>query len=175
MARNLAAIRVEIGTRPDGSADYPNFNSLPVVSASGKDWSKYVDQEGSGWLYDAVGHRDEDSTSPASPVGIQFGVLLIPKAFADEAVAQFPTKCTRLSQADLDTFYNSRIARDEPDEEIDEEVLRKIKAKDDLGLPRTREDDEALHPTHQRRGVRPNHRKTLSRFITNRQITIDES
>lgn len=176
--RNLAAIRVEIGLRPDGSANYPAFNSLPVVIASGKDWSKYVDIEGDGWLYDAVGHREEDAGAnglPASPFGTQFGVLLIPKQFADEAVATFPTKCTRLTEAELTTFYDSRIARDEPEEDIDENVLLKIKAKDDLGLARTREDNEALHPTHPRRGVRENYRKTFSRFKAKHGITIDET
>lgn len=175
MPRNLAALRVEIGLKPNGGADYPNFNSLAVVTASGKDWSKYVDTDGEGWLYDAVGHREEEAASPASPFGTQWGVLLVPKQFADEAVAAFPTKCTRLTEAQFTSFYDSRIARDEQEEEIDEEVLKKIKAKDDLGLPRTREDEESLHRTHPRRGVRENYRKTFSRFKAKRGITIDET
>lgn len=179
MARSLVALRVEIGLKPNGEADYPAFNTLASVQASGKDWAKYVDTDGDGWLYDAVGHREEDAGNgadlPASPFGMQWGVLLVPLAFANEAVAAFPTKCTKLTEAELETFFDQRIARDEPDEEIDEEVLHKIKAKDDLGIPRTREDEEALHRTHPRRGVTENHRKTLARFKAKKGITIDES
>ena len=63
------------------------------------------------------GHADNDLDSPA---GIQYGVLVVPKVFADEAIAQFPTLCTKLTESELATFWNQRAHKHEPDEIIDE-------------------------------------------------------
>ena len=49
MARDLVPIKVTIGTKVDGSADYPNFTNLASVDI---EWSRYVDVHGSGWLYE---------------------------------------------------------------------------------------------------------------------------
>lgn len=97
----VVAIVVKIGLGPKG-ATYPNFNSLPVVSETGLDWSHWIDRNGSGWLYDCCGHGDE---SEDSPVGTRLGMLLVSERFAEEAVAAFPSLVSLLDESAADDFY----------------------------------------------------------------------
>jgi hypothetical protein len=155
--RNLVPIKIKIGLKGNGYAKYPDFGSLNCVKSSGLDWSSYVDVQGTGWHYDKrCGHKEEDSTSP---FGIQWGVLIIPKVFADEATAMFPGEVVRLTEAELTTFYDTRSHAHEPDEEIDNTILQAIKVKQDLNLPLTPEQESALDPTTETRGIRKNKRK----------------
>lgn len=119
-------LRVRIGLDlSSGRALYPAFNTLPVVQASGMDWSKYVDVNGEGWLYDKVsGHRDEDAQSPRNQ---QWGILLVDATFVSEAVAAFPAECTLLTEAQLETFYDARIGSVEDDEDVDETKLERLR------------------------------------------------
>lgn len=161
MAKDLVAIKVKIELNAAGHAKYPNFNNLPSVLAAGMDWSHYIDRHGSGWLYDADGHRDDTADSP---VGMQWGMILVPQAFANEAVAAFPTLCSKLTKAEAETFYNDKHARDMDEEEVDVETLQKIKAKQDLGLDLTATDLRALDPKDKTRGVKTNRRKKFTTF-----------
>ena len=123
------------------------------------DWSKWVDINGSGWLYDNEnGHKAED-LAYQSPMGMQWGMLLVPKQFADEAIAMFPDLITKLSETDCESFYNDRHANDFPEEEIDSEKLQAIKAKQDVGVTLTAEDQLALNPTNNTSGIRKNESK----------------
>ena len=98
MPRSLVPIRVTIGLKPNGHALYPDFNTLASVQASGMDWSRYVDIEGIGWHYDKQrGHKVDDLESP---FGQQFGVLIVPKVMANEAIAAFPTVVVKLTRPD---------------------------------------------------------------------------
>jgi hypothetical protein len=118
----LAAIRVKILRKPNGHADYPKFGQLPSVQETGMDWSKYVDIYGIGWLYDKVsGHDDEDVDSPR---GQQWGVLLIPEVFANEAVAQFPDRCQRLTEAETADFYDNKTNIHVDEEVVDADILK---------------------------------------------------
>ncbi len=168
---SYAALRVKIGIRQNKRAKYPDFNLLPVVISSGQDWSVYIDKEGSGWKYDRVsGHSDDTATSPR---GQQWGLLLIPEQFAIEAVAQFPTLCQRITEAQTQKFYDEDHAVDFEDDEIDETILTKIKLKNDLGIRLTAADTNALDPTHKQPGVRENYfRKVWVRYKARRNITI---
>jgi hypothetical protein len=88
--RELVAIKVRIGLKPNGHAEYPNFNELGSVRKENMDWAIYVDQFGIGWQYDKTsGHKEHSEDSPA---GMQWGMLLVPTDFAREAVEMFPER-----------------------------------------------------------------------------------
>lgn len=167
---DLAALKVKIGTKPGGSADYPDFNSLSSVDG---DWSTWIDVNGPGWLYDKVtGHKDVASESP---FGQQWGVILAPVAFVDEAVAAFPDQCQRLSEAQLSSFYTSQIEPIEADVLRNEPALAALAAEKQL-----RPDDvdldariaKALDPTDGTPGVRENPRLNWTKFKASRGITV---
>ena len=138
----LAAIKVKIGLRPNGHHDHPDFNQLPVVQASGLDWAKYVDVQGTGWHYDRIsGHQDDE---PGSPFGTWFGMLLIPEQFAIEAMAQFPALVTRMTEAEAQAFYDDRAHVREDEFHRDPETLTGLD--NDLRLIREILKKEPLHP-----------------------------
>jgi len=170
---DLVALRVKIGLdESTGHAKYPNFNLLAVVLASGMDWSGYIDRHGSGWLYDCCGHEEEDAESPR---GQQWGMILVPDAFATQAVAMFPTDCTRLTAAQAESFYDSKHARDFEEEEVDVQLLQKIKAKQDLGIALNQQERRAIDPRDEGvRGVRPNRRKRFSTFRQDRGFNVTD-
>lgn len=155
--RNLVPIKIKIGLKENGYQKYPDFNQLDCVKNSGLDWSLYVDVQGAGWHYDKqCGHKEEDFTSP---FGIQWGVLIIPKVFANESLTRFPDVVTKLTEAKLSAFYDTRAHAHEPDEEIDNNILQGIKAKQDSNLPLTSDQESALDPSTETRGVRRNKKK----------------
>ena len=167
---DLAAIKVSIGLQQNGQHLYPAFGALPVVQASGVDWSTYVDTFGSGWLYDACcGHR---VATPESPLGQQWGILLVPLAFALQAVAAFPLVVARLTEAELTAFYNAHCHSMEPDQFMDLDVLQGIAAKRSLNLPAEPWEADALNPNHPMRGIRANRAKRWAGYkaLTNTVI-----
>uniref|UniRef100_A0A6M3L992 Uncharacterized protein n=1 Tax=viral metagenome TaxID=1070528 RepID=A0A6M3L992_9ZZZZ len=166
---NLCVLKVKIGINNNGSADYPDFNQLAVVQNSGMDWSKYVDRYGSGWLYDFIGHKEEDAESP---FGQQWAILLVPKDFVDQAVVRFSNVCTKLNPAEADDFYNNRHAKDMEDEDINLDVLQKIKMKQDLGLPLTAKQQRAIDPEDDTPGIRKNKRKLFTDYKKERGYNI---
>lgn len=124
----LAAIKVKIGLTPEGSAKYPTFNDMSVLK--GMDWAHYVDRDGLGWQYDKTsGHKEETVDSPR---GQQWGVLVVPEAFALEAVAMFPGECTRLTEAELQDFYDNKAHAHEPDNKVDQRIIDDLKNTLDL-------------------------------------------
>lgn len=163
--RNVVALKVKILqkgadwpiTEERGHALYPNFNQLPSVNASGLDWSKYIDVHGEGWQYDKTcGHRDEGIDSPR---GTQWGMLLIPQEFANEAIAAFPAICSKMSEAEVEAFWNNCAHAHEPDEHIDKDVLEGIAAKKAADIPLTLGQKNALDPSSKAPGLRKNHRR----------------
>ena len=121
MARELCAIKIKIGLRPNGHADHPDFNLLPVIQNAGMDWSYWVDQLGIGWHYDKVcGHKEDEVGSPA---GMQWGMLVVPEQFAIEAVAAFPNLITHMTEVDCEAFYNDRCHAHENDVLHDDRTL----------------------------------------------------
>ncbi len=119
------ALKVKIGLKPNGYAAYPEFNTLSVIISSGLDWSYYIQSNGTGWLYDKkYGHAQE---GPDSPVGTQWGVLVVDPTFADQAVAAFPTECSLLTEAELQQFIDGRSTAHLPEEEVDVQVLAEMR------------------------------------------------
>lgn len=159
MVRNLVPIKVKIGLRENGQAQYPDFNLLPSVG--GVDWSKYVDINGLGWHYDKTcGHR-EDSVD--SPFGMQWGVLIVPREFANEAIARFPEEVTKFTELELEDFYDNKAHAHEPDEHIQDQVLAVFELIEKNGGTLTQEQQErrarALDPNDPEPGVRRNKKK----------------
>ena len=164
MARDLVPIKVTIGLRANGDHDHPDFSVLPSVVASGLDWSRYVDVHGSGWLYDGCcGHKTD---TLESPFGSWFGVLLVPKAFADEAVAEFGSTIVKIRETELEPFYNDHVAKDMPEQEIDSDILNAIKVHRDLGRVDEAWMTDALDSTTDSRGIRVNQKKTFASYKT---------
>ena len=124
MARELAAIKINVGLRQNGHHDYPDFNRLASVVAAGMDWSYYVDAHGIGWHYDKVsGHKEEE---PGSPYGMQWSVLIVPEQFALEAIAEFPTLITRMTEVECEAFYNDRAHAHEDETLRDDALLASL-------------------------------------------------
>lgn len=164
---DLVPIKIKIGLKENGQAQYPNFNQLTAVG--GMDWSKYIDVNGSGWLYDCCGHKEQEV---GSPMGQQWGVILVPKVFADEAVAAFPSEVTKLTEVEVSDFYDNKHAKDFPDEEIDNDILQGIKLKQDLGQQLTLQQVKALDPDDDTPGVRKNKRKVWTDYKALKAIKV---
>lgn len=139
-------------------ARYPNFNRLRVVQDAGVDWSIYVDTEGAGWFYDATsGHRE----GGASPIGFQDAVLLVPQAFATQALAAFPDTFSlqQITPVAFETFHNQRATVREPTEITDDAALARIRTKLAAGRALSDADNDALDPANREPGIRTNRRK----------------
>ncbi len=174
----LTAIKVKIGLKSDGSAKYPDFNTLPVLK--GIDWSMFVDREGLGWHYDKTsGHKEETIDSPR---GQQWGVLVVPEQFAIEAVAAFPGECIRLTETELSMFYDNKAHWHEPDEVIDQKIVDGLR--DTLGLMekvganQTQIDNikvkirKAIDPNDPEPGIKKNFRKKWADMKSSANVTI---
>ena len=153
----LVPIKVKIGLKNNGQAKYPNFNTLQAVIASGMDWSKYVDIYGLGWHYDKTSGHKEDTLD--SPFGQQWGVLIIPKDFADEAVSKFPLDCIKIDETALEDFIDNKAHVHMPDEDIDLNIVQGIREKQALGLTLTQWQIDALNPNTDTPGIRKNKKK----------------
>lgn len=167
--RNLTPIKVKILLKQNGHAKYPNFNELNSVQQSGKDWCVYIMEEGLGWHYDVTGHS-EDTVD--SPVGQQWGVLIVPQEFADESVLVYPDICTKLTEQELESFYNDKSHCNEADEIFDQPVLDGIKTKQDLGLDLTAQQLLALDPNNPTSGIVKNNKKYWADFKLKNNINI---
>ena len=125
----LVALKVRIGLNKSGGAKYPDFGSLPIVRESGADWANWVDAHGSGWLYSKCGHKEHEDDSPC---GEQWGMLLVPVEFAQQANRADPDCCTMLSEAEASEFYESKCCRDMPEVKHYADALNAISAEINL-------------------------------------------
>lgn len=145
---DLVPIKVKIKLKENGHAKYPDFNSMDVIRNMATDWSAYIDAHGSGWQYDQTsGHKEE---TPDSPFGQQWGMILVPKVFADEALLKFPDEVSKMTEAECETFYDTKAHVNDIDYTIDEEKLKYYETKLKLGKSLKSEEqtklDELLEP-----------------------------
>ena len=175
---DLVPLKVKIGLREKGFAKYPDFNSLPLSVRGDMDWAEYIDAYGSGWLYDDCGHKEEEIRGDEwdSPIGQQWGVILVPKPFADAAILAFPNEVEKMDQTRTETFYNNYHARKQPENIVDEEALKPFETKVKLGVPLTTKEqldmNKALDPNDPTLGVTKNLRKTWADFKVLKGIKI---
>lgn len=122
---DLVPIKVKIGLRANGHADHPDWELLPLArSSSVKSHMPH------GWVYDkSCGHQE---SGPGSPLGMQWGALLVSADFAEQAKSQFPALITELTEAEFETFYNEKSRAHMPTERIDTDRLVGLKAQRDL-------------------------------------------
>lgn len=174
---DLVPLKMKIGLKENGHAKHPAFNSIPDAARGNMDWSHYVDRYGSRMHYDKqCGHDDDDVGSPR---GVQFAVMGVPQAFATEALKLFgptgtaePGIVEEIAEADFEAFYNDRAHAHEDSERVDTAVLQAIKAKQDLSLALTKEQQDALDPAKPQPGLRPNTNKTWAGFKAKRGLTV---
>ena len=172
----LTALKVRIN-RDGNGAVYPDFNQLLTVQAANLDWAHYVDIHGAGWHYDQTSGHDTDSVD--SPRGQQWGMLLVPDAFATEAASAFPATCTVMTGVEAENFYNARAHINDPEERRDagivESLEAELRAKIAIGDPTadvTAKIRKALDPNDPAMGVRSNPNKTLASFRARTGTTI---
>ena len=135
MAKTLRPIKVKITrTVKDGKMqnNYPDFNQLSPAVRGNMDWSYYVDEAGIGW------HYSIDGFGEGAEPDVQYGILAVPQAFADAAVAMYPSEVTVLNETELEDFWNVEAHVGEPDSFEDAEVLKAIEAKRALKLVSSR-------------------------------------
>ncbi len=124
------------------------------------DWSKYIDTFGEGWMYDRKsGHQDDDSDSPK---GTQYGVMMVPVDFAEQAEAMFPDDVEELDEADLTVFVETRFAHGQPVHIVDDKVVAAINARIAAGATLTPVEQDALDPEKDEPGVRKNPNKSYT-------------
>lgn len=99
---DLVALKVKIGLRSNGHADHPDWYKLPLASSENP--NNYIKH---GWFYDKTsGHREK---TPESPIGMQWGVILVTPKFAAEALKTFPDTITSLSENELKHFWEQNV------------------------------------------------------------------
>ena len=168
-------IKVVIGTHAvDGrrSAAYPDFNLLDIVKESKMDWAYYVDDNGGGWHYDKC--CDHSTEAPGSPVGVQFGMLCVPPAFADQAMRMFPGVVVPMSEADAETFYNDHAHAHESDELVNASILNGIAAKNAAGVTLTNQDVLAMNASDPTPGITKNTTKTWKGYKEKLGLNVQE-
>lgn len=156
----LIPLKVKIGLRANGDADHPNWTLLPMIS-SFEQVKQFVPF---GWMYDKVsGHQEAE---PGSPIGVQYGMLLATRAFADEALATFPTLVVELTEPQAQDFFDNRVRKHMADNKRDADILTSLK--DELQLRKVlgkstvqleAQIERAIDPDDPEPGVRKNEKR----------------
>ncbi len=147
-------IKVNIGLRPDGNADHPDWQKLPLAASRKPEEDQIVK-----WKYDKTsGHQEHTADSPR---GMQWGMMIVTQQYADEAVATFPGIVTIMTEAQAQDFWDNKAHAHIPENRIDTDYLVGLKAERDLRLARSMSTtdvdariDKALDPLNPELGVR---------------------
>lgn len=168
-AKQFKAMKVKIRRNPKGGFLYPDFEQLGVVSSSGipvksgeKKWSKYIDIYGLGISYDHVSSINTESVD--SPFGTWFAVIICDSTFIDQALALYPDDCTALDDAGAANFWDTKVTPYEPKERVDIDIVNGISAKIAAGIALTADDNNALDPSNDIKGIRKNHKKSFADY-----------
>lgn len=147
---NLIPIKVKLIMKATGEGiDWPDLNQISEEIREGLAWSRYIDIRGIGWHYNKVSNLGK---------GGDYGeaATCVPETFANAAVALFPDKISILTELEFEDFYDNYSHIEEPDEEIDFEIIQGIQAKQALGLTLTSQQLSAIDPNTDTRGIRKN-------------------
>lgn len=121
MATDVVPIKAKIGLRPNGHADHPDWQKLPLAASA--DPASHMIAK---WKYDKTsGHQE---ATPDSPRGMQWGMLLVTRQFADEALATFPEIITELSEAEAQAFWETKAHAHVPQNRADVQQLQALQA-----------------------------------------------
>ena len=127
----LVPIKVKIGLRANGHADHPLWTLLPMITKE-KDAKQYMPH---GWVYDkSCGHAESRMEGNAwdSPIGMQWGCLLVTEAFAAEAIVTFPTLITEITEVEFEDFYNNKSRVHMTEYNYNSQLLEGLKLEYDL-------------------------------------------
>ena len=135
----------------------------------GLDWSKYIDTYGTGWHYDCCGHQDVEAGSPS---GQQWGMLLVPEDFADQAILLFPLVVSKMTEVEAKDFYDNKVTKKVSEEIINNEILQGIKLKQDMGIQLTADQLKAIDPNDDMPGIVKNKKKSFDDLKALKDISI---
>jgi hypothetical protein len=154
-------IKVKIGLKPNGHADYPDWTTLPLAGAGEKSEreERVAAQQIIKWRYDKQSGHDDDGVD--SPRGIQWGMMVVSQQFVTEATAAWPDRVFVMTEAEAEDFWDNRVYRSVPDVVHDTDVLQGLAAerqlKEALGQSLTEIDTriaKALDPADPELGTR---------------------
>jgi len=115
---SLVPIKVKIGLRANGHADHPNWLLLPMITSEDQLKANIP----YGWHYDkSCGHQEDNGSD--SPHGMQWGMLLVEKDFAIEAIAIFPSLVSEMTETEAEDFYDNRCCKHILENKINSTVL----------------------------------------------------
>lgn len=171
----LVPIKVKIGLRANGYADHPQWTLLPMITNEQQE-KQYMPH---GWMYDkSCGHAESrnEGNDWDSPIGIQWGCLLVTQEFADEAIATFPTLITKLTETEFENFYDTKCMAHVTENNYNAQALEGLKLEHDLKVI----NNEDVTDVKQRitKAVDPNDSapgitKNTDRVWTDRKIKLD--
>lgn len=171
----LVPLKVKIGLRPNGHADHPDWQRLPLALTDNP-----ADHMVVSWRYDnSSGHQEE---TPDSPRGMQWGMIMVTEQFATEAVDIFPDLVTVLTEAEAQDFWENKHTINSPENKLDSDLLVGLKAELDLRTELKQVTTElkakiakALDPNDAEPGIKKNELKTWSDAKVKLGITIKEA
>lgn len=115
----VVPIKVKIGLKEDGHADYPDWYKLPLAQNETPASNMFF-----GWKYDKTcGHKEGGIDSP---YGMQWGMVLVSGQFAIQAVATFPDLVTILTEAEAAEFWDNKVTAHIPEVKHDNNVLQAL-------------------------------------------------
>lgn len=171
---NLLPLRVTLIKDPVRKTVFPDWSSLSADGRlNGSKVGEWVDSHAGGWRYDKV-----ENLGTGAPNGV--AVALVPAWFADAAVALHPSRCSIMTEAQYQDFYENRAMVKQPSLRRDEVRLTALKAERDLRVARSMdlnaidaEIDAALDPDNEAAGgVTRTPEKTYTDHKTRRGFTI---
>ena len=125
----VVPIKVNIGLRPNGHADHPDWTRLPLAGSGNKQEreAQVTTHSLGSWHYDQLAGHEEDA--PDSPIGMQWGMRFVSPQFASEAETMFPALVTRMTRAECADFWDNRARLKQVDEDQDIEILQGLQAR----------------------------------------------
>lgn len=130
--RTGVPIKVKIGLKPNGHADYPDWTTLPLEAQDGE---PHQNHQFVKWYYDKTsGHEDDNGTD--SPQGMQWGMMIVSDRFASEAVARWPKRVFIMDEAEAQVFWETRCTAHRPRHRVDGNEIVALEAQRKLMLAR---------------------------------------
>lgn len=180
---NLVPIKVVIRRGPFGPHvrnSWPAFNDLPPAVRGGVDWAHFIDGMGIGWHYDRVApFGQSDAESPDA--NEMFAITAVPRAFAEAAVAAFPTQVSSITELEFTELFDTRAHILDPDLLIDSDRLDQIRSRRGVTGPIDNadmtdwSDDErnATNPDHPAPGIVRNPIRLWTDYKTHRNVVLE--
>lgn len=177
-------IKVKIGLKPGPRGgvhhDYPDWKTLPLAG-EGRDPEREANVRAhqiERWRYDKTSGHEDDTVD--SPEGMQWGMMIVTRQFADEAKAAFPDKVFEMTEAECQDFWDNRchvhLSDDKWDTEELQGLLTMVQLRKELGLalPQALKDrlQAAMDPDDPTPGIRRRRDRRWATFKADRKITI---